>query len=311
MANIEKENDAKKEVEPKETKKKTSSTSKTDKAKKATTTKKSPTKKTTTKSANINSENKETKAKSSNVSANKKSTSKTSTKKSTSKNKNVDKKKIEKADDTKKSKKRDQRVKTIISEQINRINQLEEDKVEEEKQEEEKKEEEKKKNEEKKINEEEIAKKIEKSKKMPKEQKHAILKKIGFNMLIAVVIVIYFVFMILGFINIERQTYINDLKVFSLVIIALTIILFEQAYNKNNGKIAVYGIEALVVAIVTLLMLYTAILYQDVFIILVSTIAIVIFAYYVIKSIVILVKERKKWINSISDVKEIVSEEDE
>ena len=75
---------------------------------------------------------------------------------------------------------------------------------------------------------------------MPKEQKHAILKKIGFNMLIAVVIVIYFVFMILGFINIERQTYINDLKVFSLVIIALTIILFDNIICKYNYCYSAY-----------------------------------------------------------------------
>ena len=146
---------------------------------------------------------------------------------------------------------------------------------------------------------------------MPKEQKRDILKKVGINLLIALGVAVYFGFIMLGYINIERETYINDLKVFSLVVIALTIILFEQAYNKNNGKIAVYGVEALVVSVVTLIMLYTAILYSDYFVMLGSIIAAVILVYYTIKSIVILIRERKKWINSISDVKEIVSEEDE
>ena len=305
---INNETNTKKNVEEKTVKKKATST--TTNTKKATT-RKSPAKKTTTKSNNSKTTKKEeTKTEKTTTSA-KKTGSTTNKKKSTTRKNNTDKKKIEKADDTKKSKKRDQRVKSIISEQINRINQLEENKEEEEKKEEAKKEEEKKKIEEKKLNEEEIAKKIEKSKKMPKEQKHNMLKKMGINLLIAVGVAIYFGFLMLGYINIERNTYITDLKVFSLVVIALTIILFEQAYNKNNGKIALHGIEVLVISIVTLIMLYTAILYEDKFLMFGSIIAAVIFVYYIIKVFVILIKERRKWINSISDVKEIVAEEDE
>src|SRR5699024_12653557 len=70
----------------------------------------------------------------------------------------------------------------------------------------------------------------------PKEQKRDILKKVGINLLIALGVAVYFGFIMLGYINIERETYINDLKVFSLVVIALTIILFEQAYNKNKDR---------------------------------------------------------------------------
>lgn len=305
--NLNQENEDKKDLEQKETKKKSTTKAKTTTTKSTTTQKKQPAKKSTTKTV----ASRQAKPKSTNT-ATKKTTNTTAKKGTTTKKaSSTDKKKIEKAEDTKKSKKRDQRVKAIISEQINKINQLEEDKAEEEKREEVKKEEEKKKIEEKKLNEEEIAKKIEKSKKMPKEQKRDILKKVGINLLIALGVAVYFGFIMLGYINIERETYINDLKVFSLVVIALTIILFEQAYNKNNGKIAVYGVEALVVSVVTLIMLYTAILYSDYFVMLGSIIAAVILVYYTIKSIVILIRERKKWINSISDVKEIVSEEDE
>lgn len=305
--NLNQENEDKKDLEQKETKKKSTTKAKTTTTKSTTTQKKQSAKKSTTKTV----ASRQAKPKSTNI-ATKKTTNTTAKKGTTTKKaSSTDKKKIEKAEDTKKSKKRDQRVKAIISEQINKINQLEEDKAEEEKREEVKKEEEKKKIEEKKLNEEEIAKKIEKSKKMPKEQKRDILKKVGINLLIALGVAVYFGFIMLGYINIERETYINDLKVFSLVVIALTIILFEQAYNKNNGKIAVYGVEALVVSVVTLIMLYTAILYSDYFVMLGSIIAAVILVYYTIKSIVILIRERKKWINSISDVKEIVSEEDE
>lgn len=305
--NLNQENEDKKDLEQKETKKKSTTKAKTTTTKSTTTQKKQPAKKSTTKIV----ASRQAKPKSTNT-ATKKTTNTTAKKGTTTKKaSSTDKKKIEKAEDTKKSKKRDQRVKAIISEQINKINQLEEDKAEEEKREEVKKEEEKKKIEEKKLNEEEIAKKIEKSKKMPKEQKRDILKKVGINLLIALGVAVYFGFIMLGYINIERETYINDLKVFSLVVIALTIILFEQAYNKNNGKIAVYGVEALVVSVVTLIMLYTAILYSDYFVMLGSIIAAVILVYYIVKSIVIFIRERKKWINSISDVKEIVSEEDE
>lgn len=145
---------------------------------------------------------------------------------------------------------------------------------------------------------------------MPKEKKKEVLKKVGLNILIAAIIAIYFAFVIMGFKNIERTVYIKDLKVFSLVIIAFAVILFEQAYNKDSGKIAIFGIETLVIAITTLISLYIAILYDSKFIIYNGIVCGVAVIYYIIKSIAIFIRERRNWKNGISDVKDIVNDEE-
>ncbi len=57
----------------------------------------------------------------------------------------------------------------------------------------------------------------------------------------------------MGFKKYRKNCIYKRFKSFSLVIIAFAVILFEQAYNKDSGKIAIFGIETLVIAITTLI----------------------------------------------------------
>ena len=77
------------------------------------------------------------------------------------------------------------------------------------------------------------------------------------NILIGIFVILYFVSLGVGFINIESVAYVTDLKVFSIAILAIAIILFEYSYNKDSGKFAIIGIEMLFVAIITLVLLCT------------------------------------------------------
>lgn len=242
----------------------------------------------------------------------KKPTKKTQSRKTSKSTVSKDKKKIEKAEDTKKSKKRDAKVSSIIKEQIANINEIQ--KIDEIEKEEEKataeeiKQIEKKKKKRKEVDEEKIEAQIEAAKKMPKENKLLINKKVFINVIWAIIATVYLILINLGEMNVEKQIFETDLKVFSMCILAITIILFEKAYNRDSGTIAVFGIETLIIGIITLISIYTYILHQNMFINIIGTISALAIVYYIIKCVIIVINEKRKWKNKISDVKKIIAE---
>ena len=152
-----------------------------------------------------------------------------------------------------------------------------------------------------------MAQKLEQAKIMPKEKKKGIYKRAFENILVAVIVILYFLMMILGYINIPEDAYIKDLKVFSLATIAITIVLFEIAYNKDSGKIAIHGIETLLLSILTLVSMYIYILHRTKFLFVIMGGVVLATLYYLVRSIVVIIKEKRKWKDNISDVKDIVT----
>ena len=207
--------------------------------------------------------------------------------------------KVEKSKAVKKSKKTDDRIKQIINEQLNNVDKFEEVKEVPAK----------KKKDKKKIDEKQIEEQIETAKKMPKDEKKKIYKKVFANIILGIVVTLYFIGIGIGFFYIDGPTFITDLKVFSLSILAIAIILFEFAYGKDDDKTALYGVEMLFVAIMSLVLLYTCILHKDKFIAVANIVACIGVLYYLVKSISIYIREKLKWKKTISDVKEIVAEE--
>lgn len=206
---------------------------------------------------------------------------------------------VEKSKAVKKSKKTDDRIKQIINEQLDNVDKFEEVKEVPAK----------KKKDKKKIDEKQIEEQIETAKKMPKDEKKKIYKKVFANIILGIVVTLYFIGIGIGFLNIDGPTFITDLKVFSLSILAIAIILFEFAYGKDDDKTALYGVEMLFVAIMSLVLLYTCILHKDKFIAVANIVACIGVLYYLVKSISIYIREKLKWKKTISDVKEIVAEE--
>ncbi len=151
--------------------------------------------------------------------------------------------------------------------------------------------------------------KIANKRKLPKEDKKRIIKEIWINMLVACVMSLFLTFLNLGFKNIEGERFVTDLKVFSIILILITIFLFEKAYKKDSGIEALYGVECFVLAVGTLVLAYIKIGYPIYFIKITVILNIVISLYYCVKSFVIYLKEKIKYKNSISDVKEIIEEE--
>lgn len=290
---------------PKATTKKTSTTKKTTAKKETPSVEEAEPKKKTTRSTTKKSTEPKTKS-----TTKKETTPKTTTAKHR-KPKEVEKqeseikkdtKKINKSSTTKKSKKTDEKIKRIISEQIQNANKIESiDKIEEEK------EEIARRKQPVKIDEKQMAQKLEQAKIMPKEKKKGIYKRAFENILVAVIVILYFLMMILGYINIPEEAYVKDLKVFSLATIAITIVLFEIAYNKDSGKIAIHGIETLLLSILTLVSMYIYILHRTKFLFVIMGGVVLATLYYLVRSIVVIIKEKRKWKDNISDVKDIVT----
>lgn len=274
----------------KNTSKSTTAKPKTSKATKTTANTKATSKRTS--QSNSKSNGKSNTQKSTSSSTSKKSTTRKATKTNSSN-------KIEKSKTVKESKKTDDRIKQIINEQLNNVDKFEELKEVPNK----------KKKDKKKIDEKQIAEQIETAKKMPRDEKKKIYKKVFSNILLGIIVTLYFIGIGVGFLNIEGPTFITDLKVFSLAILAISIILFEYAYGKDDDNTALYGIEMLFVAIMSLVLLYTCILHQDKFVAVANIVACIGVLYYLVKSISIYIREKLKWKKTISDVKEIVSEE--
>lgn len=249
--------------------------------------------------ANTKTKSKTTKKGASNTNTTKTTTpteKKTNAKKTT---KSGNTNKVEKSKAVKKSKKTDDRIKQIINEQLNNVDKFEEVKEVPAKKKKDKKE----------IDEKQIEEQIEIAKKMPKDEKKKIYKKVFANIILGILVTLYFIGIGIGFLNIDGPTFITDLKVFSLSILAIAIILFEFAYGKDDDKTALYGVEMLFVAIMSLVLLYTCILHKDKFIAVANIVACIGILYYLVKSISIYIREKLKWKKTISDVKEIVAEE--
>lgn len=152
---------------------------------------------------------------------------------------------------------------------------------------------------------EKIGEEIKKQTTIPQEKKQKINKKIFTNILIAIIVVLYFIFLNLGFHNLKPSVFLRDLQVFSILTIGITIIIFEKAYKKDSGELTIYGIEVLVLAICTLMTIKIGANYKEKFTSIMNSISMLFAIYYVGKSIVIYQKMTKKALKKASDIHKI------
>ena len=148
-----------------------------------------------------------------------------------------------------------------------------------------------------------LKKEITAKKVIPKEEQDKMNVEVFKNIAIAIVMVVFLNFIILGFINIENSVFLVDLKVFAVSILAIAIGVFENAYKKDSGKIAIYGIETLILAFAMLAFIYLDIMCHSNFVIITVLITYTIAIYYTVKSIIIYQKMKKQYyINSMKEI---------
>lgn len=154
-----------------------------------------------------------------------------------------------------------------------------------------------------------MVKEITEKRKITREVEETIRQRIFYNCLIAIGVMLYMNMINVVYLFVKPEIVTVALKIFAMIFILLTVGVFEFAYRKDSGKIAIVGIELLVFSVIILYIpqIYThkenrfcqALMLTPIFCAI----------YYMAKSIFIYIKTEKEYQNNLSDVKEIVKEE--
>ena len=144
-----------------------------------------------------------------------------------------------------------------------------------------------------------------KQKTISKVRKERIDKNILENLCFGIAFLFYFIFLNLGAMHIRPEIYLVDLKVFSLVSIAITIGTYERAYHKDSGRIAIHGIELMVLSIITLIALYIQQTYPAILTDILNAVAVLYAVYFVMKSIIVHLEMKKVALKRASDIRKI------
>lgn len=125
------------------------------------------------------------------------------------------------------------------------------------------------------------------------------------NLLMSIIIVIYFCLVIFMYYKLKEENIILILKIFSMIVLAIGIMFLEIGYRTENTKRVINSIEVIFLAIHSLSVTYIVELKKLDFTKYILSSAILFALYYIIKMILIITKERKKYLNSLCDIKEI------
>ena len=143
-----------------------------------------------------------------------------------------------------------------------------------------------------------------------KEIKEKYLKEIYLNILKAIIIVLYFLVVNLAYENISPAHVELGIKIFTMVFLFISIYIFEKAYKKDDDKLAIQGIEILVLSAYTLTSRHIINKFNFNFKNY-SLVASYIFAiYFILKCIFVYTKGRKEEAENLSDIKEIVKKDE-
>ena len=149
---------------------------------------------------------------------------------------------------------------------------------------------------------------IEEKRKLPKNVKDEIVVKIFHTLIVAIIIIIYFLTVNLFFYNFEAKMFEECMKYYALIIIIATVTVFEIGYRKNSMKFAVIGIELLACGILSLYIPYIFLHTTKMLRLSIMILPIPILGYYMIKSLVIFKKDQFHYQNNLSDIKELVKD---
>ena len=146
-------------------------------------------------------------------------------------------------------------------------------------------------------------------KKVPKQVSQEILKKIFKNLILAIVVMIYFISCNSVYTQLEWEQMKLITKAISGVFLLASIISLEFAYKRDSGTLTMTAIELLVLAIHALFINHVVTIYQFDFRTYLVTSSYMFAIYYVLKSTVIYTRARMKYLKSLSDISEIVKDE--
>lgn len=152
---------------------------------------------------------------------------------------------------------------------------------------------------------------ISEKRKLPEEIKDRLNNYTFINLLISIALMIYMLVINILYLNEDMKIVSTSIKIFAMLLITIDIAIFEIGYRKDNIQIWIHGFELLVCSILILslqyIYLYVDIVIKNLFMLLPVFCSI----YYVAKIIVEHIIETKRYQNNLSDVKDLIKEDEE
>ena len=149
-----------------------------------------------------------------------------------------------------------------------------------------------------------------KNKKIPKEISQEILKKIFINLILAIAVMGYFAILNYLYDRINQENLVSIIEISSGILLLVFLILCEVSYKKESGALAISTIEFMILTFHSLLIIHIITRYQYQFQFYILTSSYVVAIYYVLKSIILYTKEKRKYLKRLSDISEIVKKEE-
>lgn len=126
------------------------------------------------------------------------------------------------------------------------------------------------------------------------------------NIIIAVILIVYMIFLNIAFWNFETNLYISMLKISSCIIGISSIIFFEIGYKRDNEYIFLNGAEIFITGILSLAYIYAYSLFFNTYSKMLMSITIILLIYFVIKVVILNIKMHRKYLKEKNDIKNIV-----
>lgn len=136
------------------------------------------------------------------------------------------------------------------------------------------------------------------------------LKEIYLNVLKAIIIIFYFIVLNLSYEKVSVEHFKIGIQILTMVFLFIAIYIFEKAYKKDDDKLAVQGIEILILATYTLTTKHITDKFNFNFKNY-SLVAAYLYAiYFILNAIIVYTKGRKDLAENFSDIKEIVKKDE-
>lgn len=152
---------------------------------------------------------------------------------------------------------------------------------------------------------------IDEKRKLPEDLKGKLDNYTFINLMISIALMIYMLAINVLYLNESIQIFATSIKVFAMLLIIIDVAIFEIGYRKDSIKIWIHGFELLTCSILVLSLQYIYLYANDIVKHIFMLLPVFYSIYYVAKIIVEHIIETKKYRNNLSDVKELVKDEEE
>lgn len=152
---------------------------------------------------------------------------------------------------------------------------------------------------------------IAEKRKLPEEIKARLNDYTFMNLIISIALMIYMIVINIIYLNEDAQFFSTSIKVFSIWLAIIDVLIFEIGYRKDELKIWIHGFELLICSSLVLSLQYVYLYAEPVVKAMFMLFPLFYSIYYVVKVTIVHIIETKRYQNNLSDVKEIVKNEEE